>query len=99
MGAIMSARFFILVLSLLALFQEKQISQKAHGRQELAFSPNGHAYDAKRCVDMWLKMPGNVSFVLEFWTRIHEMSRRRNADLGSKVISIVTPRHLMNGPN
>ncbi|XP_021432130.1 E3 SUMO-protein ligase ZNF451 isoform X1 [Oncorhynchus mykiss] len=39
-------------------FKEKQISQKAHGRQELAFSPNGHAYDAKRCVDMWLKMPG-----------------------------------------
>ncbi|XP_055786220.1 E3 SUMO-protein ligase ZNF451-like isoform X1 [Salvelinus fontinalis] len=39
-------------------FKEKQISQKAHGRQELAFSPNGNAYDAKRCVDMWLKMPG-----------------------------------------
>ncbi|XP_019946716.2 E3 SUMO-protein ligase ZNF451 [Paralichthys olivaceus] len=37
-------------------FKEKQILQKVHGQQELAFSAaNG---EAKRCVDMWLKMPG-----------------------------------------
>lgn len=36
-------------------FKERQLSQKAHGQKELAFSPGG---DAKRCVDMWLKMPG-----------------------------------------
>ncbi|CAN9499904.1 unnamed protein product [Ophioblennius macclurei] len=40
-------------------FKEKQIRQKAHGQQELAFSsPNGNNQEAKRCVDMWLKMPG-----------------------------------------
>ncbi|XP_029031820.1 E3 SUMO-protein ligase ZNF451 [Betta splendens] len=40
-------------------FKEKQILQKAHGQQELAFSsPNGLNQEAKRCVDMWLKMPG-----------------------------------------
>ncbi|XP_034041183.1 E3 SUMO-protein ligase ZNF451 isoform X2 [Thalassophryne amazonica] len=40
-------------------FQEKQISQKAHGLQELAVtSTNGINHEAKRCVDMWLKMPG-----------------------------------------
>ncbi|KAM4607772.1 E3 SUMO-protein ligase ZNF451 isoform 2-T2 [Polymixia lowei] len=40
-------------------FKEKQISQKAHGQQELAFcSGNGSDQDAKRCVDMWLNMPG-----------------------------------------
>ncbi|XP_018604740.2 E3 SUMO-protein ligase ZNF451 isoform X2 [Scleropages formosus] len=40
-------------------FKEKIISQQAHGRQELAFSrSNGDNYDAKRCVDIWLKMPG-----------------------------------------
>ncbi|TKS85460.1 E3 SUMO-protein ligase ZNF451 [Collichthys lucidus] len=40
-------------------FKEKQILQKAHGRQELAFSStNGINQEAKRCVDMWLKMPG-----------------------------------------
>ncbi|XP_035027760.1 E3 SUMO-protein ligase ZNF451 isoform X1 [Hippoglossus stenolepis] len=37
-------------------FKEKQILQKVHGQQELAFSAaNG---EAKHCVDMWLKMPG-----------------------------------------
>lgn len=36
-------------------FREKQISQRAHGQGELTF---GHNQDAKRCVDMWLKMPG-----------------------------------------
>lgn len=40
-------------------FKEKQILQKAHGQQELAFSSaNGMTQEAKRCVDMWLKMPG-----------------------------------------
>ncbi|XP_062286766.1 E3 SUMO-protein ligase ZNF451 [Scomber scombrus] len=40
-------------------FKEKQILQKAHGRQELAFSStNGSHQEAKKCVDMWLKMPG-----------------------------------------
>ncbi|XP_035519843.1 E3 SUMO-protein ligase ZNF451 [Morone saxatilis] len=40
-------------------FKEKQILQKAHGQQELAFSStNGMNQEAKRCVDMWLKMPG-----------------------------------------
>lgn len=43
----------------MCLFQEKQILQKAHGQQELAFSStNGLNQEAKRCVDMWLKMPG-----------------------------------------
>ncbi|KAM6956366.1 E3 SUMO-protein ligase ZNF451 [Aplochiton taeniatus] len=37
-------------------FKEKQLSQKRHG---VTCSPeNGNAHDAKRCVDMWLKMPG-----------------------------------------
>ncbi|XP_076599915.1 E3 SUMO-protein ligase ZNF451 [Chaetodon auriga] len=40
-------------------FKEKQILQRAHGQQELAFSStNGVNQEAKRCVDMWLKMPG-----------------------------------------
>ncbi|XP_028280062.1 E3 SUMO-protein ligase ZNF451 isoform X2 [Parambassis ranga] len=40
-------------------FKEKQILQKAHGQQELAFSAtNGTNQEAKHCVDMWLKMPG-----------------------------------------
>nr|XP_046257662.1 E3 SUMO-protein ligase ZNF451 [Scatophagus argus]XP_046257663.1 E3 SUMO-protein ligase ZNF451 [Scatophagus argus] len=40
-------------------FKEKQILQRAHGQQELAFSStNGTTQEAKRCVDMWLKMPG-----------------------------------------
>lgn len=43
------------------LFQEKQILQKAHGQRELAFSStNGVTQEAKRCVDMWLKMPGKL---------------------------------------
>ncbi|XP_056147884.1 E3 SUMO-protein ligase ZNF451 [Lampris incognitus] len=40
-------------------FKEKQISQRTHGQQEIALSSeNGNSEDAKRCVDMWLKMPG-----------------------------------------
>uniref|UniRef100_A0A3P8TRV5 Zinc finger protein 451 n=1 Tax=Amphiprion percula TaxID=161767 RepID=A0A3P8TRV5_AMPPE len=40
-------------------FKEKQVLQRAHGQQELAFSStNGINQEAKRCVDMWLKMPG-----------------------------------------
>ncbi|XP_021166845.2 E3 SUMO-protein ligase ZNF451 isoform X1 [Fundulus heteroclitus] len=40
-------------------FKEKQILQKAHGQQELACSSsNGVNMEAKRCVDMWLRMPG-----------------------------------------
>ncbi|KAM3863063.1 E3 SUMO-protein ligase ZNF451 [Diretmus argenteus] len=38
-------------------FKEKQISQKAHGQQELG-ARNGSNQEAKRCVDMWLQMPG-----------------------------------------
>ncbi|XP_059179802.1 E3 SUMO-protein ligase ZNF451 [Centropristis striata] len=39
-------------------FKEKQILQRAHGQQELAFSStNGINREAKHCVDMWLKMP------------------------------------------
>ncbi|KAK0133666.1 E3 SUMO-protein ligase ZNF451 [Merluccius polli] len=39
-------------------FKEKQISQRAHG-QGLAFGATERTgYDAKQCVDMWLKMPG-----------------------------------------
>uniref|UniRef100_A0A3B3QTA3 Zinc finger protein 451 n=1 Tax=Paramormyrops kingsleyae TaxID=1676925 RepID=A0A3B3QTA3_9TELE len=39
-------------------FKEKMVSQQAKGRQEVAFSvSNGDHFDAKRCVDMWLKMP------------------------------------------
>lgn len=50
----------ILRVMYLSLFQEKQILQKAHGQQELAVSAvNGINQEAKRCVDMWLKMPGN----------------------------------------
>lgn len=52
---------YILLSFSLSLFQEKQILQKAHGQQELAFSStNGVNQEAKRCVDMWLKMPGLV---------------------------------------
>ena len=41
------------------LIKEKQMSQRAHGRQELAFAATERTdYEAKRCVDMWLKMPG-----------------------------------------
>lgn len=40
-------------------FKEKQIRQRAHREQQLAFSSvNGVNQEAKRCVDMWLKMPG-----------------------------------------
>ncbi|XP_019725983.1 E3 SUMO-protein ligase ZNF451 isoform X4 [Hippocampus comes] len=40
-------------------FKEKQIQQKIHGQQELAITPtNGINLEAKRCVEMWLKMPG-----------------------------------------
>lgn len=40
-------------------FKEKIISQQAHGRHELAVSRSNNDRDnAKRCVDIWLKMPG-----------------------------------------
>ncbi|XP_068183154.1 E3 SUMO-protein ligase ZNF451 isoform X2 [Antennarius striatus] len=40
-------------------FKERQMLQKAHGQRELAFSSGaGSNQEAKRCVDMWLKMPG-----------------------------------------
>ncbi|XP_051772307.1 E3 SUMO-protein ligase ZNF451 isoform X1 [Ctenopharyngodon idella] len=40
-------------------FKEKIISQQAHGRHELSVSrSNNDRDDAKRCVDIWLKMPG-----------------------------------------
>ncbi|KAM3606842.1 uncharacterized protein V6R79_024253 [Siganus canaliculatus] len=56
-------------------FKEKQTLQKAHGQQELAFSvTNGSNQEAKRCVDMWLKMPGVKpgSFSAGFRKRRHE---------------------------
>ncbi|XP_077586484.1 E3 SUMO-protein ligase ZNF451 isoform X2 [Stigmatopora nigra] len=40
-------------------FKENQLKQRVHGQQELALSSsNGTNLEAKRCVDMWLKMPG-----------------------------------------
>ncbi|XP_076830506.1 E3 SUMO-protein ligase ZNF451 isoform X2 [Brachyhypopomus gauderio] len=41
-------------------FKEKMISLQAHGRQELADrrSSSVDSNDARRCVDIWLKMPG-----------------------------------------
>ncbi|XP_017320131.1 E3 SUMO-protein ligase ZNF451 isoform X1 [Ictalurus punctatus] len=41
-------------------FKEKMISQQAHGRRELAVSrcSSEDSSDAKRCVDIWLSMPG-----------------------------------------
>ncbi|XP_062318979.1 E3 SUMO-protein ligase ZNF451 [Osmerus eperlanus] len=39
-------------------FKERQLSQKAHGQKELTSPGGGDSYNAKRCVDMWLKMPG-----------------------------------------
>ncbi|KAM9847944.1 E3 SUMO-protein ligase ZNF451 isoform 2-T3 [Aulostomus maculatus] len=40
-------------------FKEKQNLLRVRGQQELAFNPsNGMNQEAKRCVDMWLKMPG-----------------------------------------
>lgn len=54
-----SKRCSVIVNLFLSLSQEKQILQKAHGQQELAVSStNGINQEAKRCVDMWLKMPG-----------------------------------------
>ncbi|KAJ8013743.1 hypothetical protein DPEC_G00032960 [Dallia pectoralis] len=41
-------------------FNEKQMSQKAHGKQGLAISAARHADDAKHCVNMWLNMPGKI---------------------------------------
>ncbi|XP_034537784.1 E3 SUMO-protein ligase ZNF451 isoform X2 [Notolabrus celidotus] len=46
-------------------FKEKQILQRAHGEQELSVSSiNGASREAKRCVDMWLKMPGTKPGVI-----------------------------------
>ncbi|XP_076022381.1 E3 SUMO-protein ligase ZNF451 isoform X2 [Genypterus blacodes] len=40
-------------------FKERQVLQIAHGQQELAVcSTSGRSHEAKRCVEMWLKMPG-----------------------------------------
>lgn len=51
---------------LLDSFQEKQILQKAHGQREVAFnSANGVNLEAKRCVDMWLKMPGKFRIKIQ----------------------------------
>ncbi|KAJ3610727.1 hypothetical protein NHX12_022818 [Muraenolepis orangiensis] len=39
--------------------KEMQRTQMAHGRQELAITASERTnYDAKQCVEMWLKMPG-----------------------------------------
>lgn len=46
-------------IKLCFLQQEKMISQQAHGRHELAVGrTQSNSDDAKRCVDIWLKMPG-----------------------------------------
>ncbi|XP_070772364.1 E3 SUMO-protein ligase ZNF451 [Enoplosus armatus] len=63
-------------------FKEKQILQKAHGQQELAFSSsNGINQEAKRCVDMWLKMPGPQPGVINagFGRRHRPVSFPRNS--------------------
>ncbi|XP_030627726.1 E3 SUMO-protein ligase ZNF451 [Chanos chanos] len=61
-------------------FKERVISQQAHGRQELAFSHNsGSSNEAKRCVDIWLKMPGLKPGVINTGTSW----RRRSAPSGS----------------
>ncbi|XP_068613148.1 E3 SUMO-protein ligase ZNF451 [Brachionichthys hirsutus] len=53
-------------------FKEKQILQKAHRQQELALSSaTGSNQEAKRCVDMWLKMPGVKPGVLSSASRRH----------------------------
>ncbi|XP_017549611.1 E3 SUMO-protein ligase ZNF451 isoform X1 [Pygocentrus nattereri] len=61
-------------------FKEKMISLQAHGRQELAVShcSGGESNDAKRCVDIWLKMPGLKPGVLHTGT-----SWRRRSALAS----------------
>uniref|UniRef100_A0A3Q3WM71 C2H2-type domain-containing protein n=1 Tax=Mola mola TaxID=94237 RepID=A0A3Q3WM71_MOLML len=60
-------------------FKEKQISQRARGQQELAFSSTSEInQEAKRCVDMWLKMPAvgagsrkrSASFSMKSSTRL-----------------------------
>ncbi|XP_043090541.1 E3 SUMO-protein ligase ZNF451 isoform X2 [Puntigrus tetrazona] len=63
-------------------FKEKIISQQAHGRHELSVShSNGGSSDAKRCVDIWLKMPGlqpgTVNSASSLW-------RRRSAPAAAK---------------
>uniref|UniRef100_A0A8C2B1J0 Zinc finger protein 451 n=1 Tax=Cyprinus carpio TaxID=7962 RepID=A0A8C2B1J0_CYPCA len=55
-------------------FKEKIISQQAHGRHELSVShSNSGSSNAKRCVDIWLKMPGlqpgTVSSASSLWRR------------------------------
>ncbi|XP_042592020.1 E3 SUMO-protein ligase ZNF451-like isoform X1 [Cyprinus carpio] len=55
-------------------FKEKIISQQAHGRHELSVShSNSGSSNAKRCVDIWLKMPGlqpgTVSSARSLWRR------------------------------
>ncbi|XP_071769501.2 E3 SUMO-protein ligase ZNF451 isoform X2 [Centroberyx gerrardi] len=65
-------------------FKEKQISQKAHGQRELAVgSRNGSDQDAKRCVDMWLKMPGLQPGVINAGFR----SRHRPASFPSNSLT------------
>ncbi|XP_066535870.1 E3 SUMO-protein ligase ZNF451 isoform X2 [Hoplias malabaricus] len=62
-------------------FKEKMISLQAHGRQELAVSrcSSGESNDAKRCVDIWLKMPGLKPGVINTGTSW----RRRSAPVSS----------------
>ncbi|KAK2896352.1 hypothetical protein Q8A67_010840 [Cirrhinus molitorella] len=64
-------------------FKEKIISQQAHGRHELLGSrsnSNSGSSDAKRCVDIWLKMPelkpGTVNSSFQW--------RRRSAPVAAK---------------
>lgn len=68
----------VIVDLLMSLSQEKQILQKAHGQQELAFSStNGSHREAKRCVDMWLKMPGTflIRSQLHYYTVLQWLSQ------------------------
>ncbi|XP_072293494.1 E3 SUMO-protein ligase ZNF451 isoform X2 [Eucyclogobius newberryi] len=55
-------------------FKEKQILQRAHGQREVSFSGNGMSQEAKRCVDMWLKMPGAKPGVIGSGFRRRQMS-------------------------
>lgn len=51
--------WYVTMFCCFASTQEKQIQQRIHGQQELAITPtNGINLEAKRCVEMWLKMPG-----------------------------------------
>lgn len=62
------------------VFKENQILQRAHRQRELAFnSANGLNHEAKRCVDMWLKMPGAKPGVISPGFRRRQMPAPRTS--------------------